>query len=270
MVLAKDLEPALTDQPTAAPDVVEQLQTEPDYFPPLPPTDLYSNEPPLESDLHLRQILLLISSLEWLWKDRLDFFASGNLTVYFSPKQLKSRDFRGPDFLVVLNTERRTRKSWTVWEEDGRYPNVIVEILSDSTANVDRTTKKVLYQDTFRLPEYFWFDPVSLEFAGFILVGGQYEPISPNEKGQLWSQQLQLFLGTHEEKLRYFTDDGRLVPSPAEAAESAQKAAESAQQAAESAQKAVESAQQIAESAQQKADRLAAKLKALGVDPDAL
>ncbi|MEL6159557.1 MAG: Uma2 family endonuclease [Cyanobacteria bacterium J06623_5] len=254
MVLAKDLEPTITEQTTVDPDAVEPTAVEPfeagtDYFPPLPPTELYSDEPPLESDLHLRQILLLISSLEWLWKDRLDFFASGNLTVYFSPKQLKYRDFRGPDFLVVLNTERRSRKSWTVWEEDGKYPNVIVEILSDSTANVDRTTKKALYQDTFRLPEYFWFDPVSLEFAGFILVGGQYEPIAPNEEGHLWSQQLELFLGIHEEKLRYFIGSGTLVPSLEEAAESAQQAAELAQQ---------------------KAERLADKLKSLGVDPDTL
>lgn len=74
----------------------------------LSPTDLYSDEPPLGSDLHLRQILLLLSSLEWLWRDRQDFFASGSLTIYFSPKQLKSRDVRGPDFFVVLGTERRS------------------------------------------------------------------------------------------------------------------------------------------------------------------
>ncbi len=72
-----------------------------DLLPPeiqIPPCDLESNEPPVESDLHLRQILLLISSLEWLWSDRQDFFASGNLTIYYSPRQIKSQDFRGPDF----------------------------------------------------------------------------------------------------------------------------------------------------------------------------
>ncbi len=48
-------------------------------------------------------------------------------------------------------------------KEGGKYPNVIVEILSDSTANIDRTKKKILYQNTFRTPNYFWFDPESLE-----------------------------------------------------------------------------------------------------------
>ena len=212
----------------------------------LPPQDLYSDEPPLETDLHLRQIMLLLTSLEWLWQDRTNFFASANLTVYYSPKQLKSRDFRGPDFFVVLNTERRTRKSWTVWEEDGKYPNVIVEVLSDSTANVDRTTKKQLYQDTFRLPEYFWFDPNTLEFAGFVLVAGTYESISPNPQGHLWSQQLNLFLGVKDNQLRYFTTEGALVPTVEEAAVQAQ---------------------QQASQAQQQADRMAAKLKEMGIDP---
>lgn len=32
-----------------------------------PPSDLYSDEPPLESDLHLQQMVLLLKCLEWLW-----------------------------------------------------------------------------------------------------------------------------------------------------------------------------------------------------------
>ncbi len=54
------------------------------------------------------------------------------------------------DFFVVLDTEKCPRKSWVVWGEQGKYPNVIVEIISDSTANIDRTKKKILYQNTFQ------------------------------------------------------------------------------------------------------------------------
>ncbi len=122
-----------------------------------PPTDLWSDEPPVESDLHLQQIILLLSCLDWLWQDRNDYYASGNLTIYYNERQLKQRDFCGPDFFVVLDTEKRLRKSWVVWGEGGKYPNLIIEILSDSTANVDRKAKKELYQHTFRTPEYFWY-----------------------------------------------------------------------------------------------------------------
>jgi Uma2 family endonuclease len=82
-----------------------------------------------------------------------------------------------------------------VWEEGGKYPNVIVELLSDSTATIDRGLKKQIYQDIFRTPDYFWFDPDSLEFEGFHLLDGTYQPIPPTEQGWRWSAQLGLYLG---------------------------------------------------------------------------
>ncbi|MGA7934463.1 MAG: Uma2 family endonuclease [Kovacikia sp.] len=201
----------------------------------VPSSDLLSDEPPLETELHLRQLVLLIQCLEWLWRDKQDFYAFGNLTVYYSPHQRKSEKFRGPDFFVVLGTDRKPRKSWVVWEEKGKYPNVIVEILSPKTAKTDRGTKKQLYQDTFRTPDYFWFDPYSLEFKGFHLVDGSYQELPPNDQGWLWSEQLKLFLGIHDSQLRFFTPEGQLVPTPEEVAA-----------------------------------RLAAKLREMGVDPDAV
>jgi Putative restriction endonuclease len=99
MTIAKDQETmAGADAAPAQPEIV------------FPPSDLYSDEPPLENELHLRQLLLLIQCLEWLWRERNDFYAFGNLTIYYSPRQLKSEDFRGPDFFVVLGTERKPRK----------------------------------------------------------------------------------------------------------------------------------------------------------------
>jgi Uma2 family endonuclease len=232
--------------------VAKDLETPKDVI--FPPGDLYSDEPPLESDLHRLQMTLLIQCIEWLWRNRNDFYASGNLTVYYSPHQRKSEDFRGPDFFVVLGTYRAARKSWVVWEEDGKYPNVIVELLSDSTAATDKNLKKQIYQDIFRTPDYFWFDPNNLEFAGFILVGGEYQALRPNPLGWLWSQQLGLYLGVYEGKLRFFTSEGQLVTTPEEEAQSERQ------------QK--ELAEQELEQEKQKSDRLAAKLRELNIDPD--
>jgi hypothetical protein len=109
-----------------------------------------------------------------------------------------------------------------VWQEDNRFPNLIVEILSNRTAKTDRTTKKSLYQDTFQTPEYFWFHPYTLEFAGFRLVKGLYQPIAPNDRGWKWSEELNLFLGIHDRQLRYFNREGDLIPSLAEQAEQAE------------------------------------------------
>ncbi len=38
------------------------------------PTNLYSDEPPLETDFHREQIDLLIRLLKYWWQDRLDFY----------------------------------------------------------------------------------------------------------------------------------------------------------------------------------------------------
>jgi Uma2 family endonuclease len=228
-----------------------------------PPSDLYSDEPPVETELHLEQIMLLIKCLKWLWKDRNDFYAAGNLTIYYSPHQRKNENLRGPDFFVVLGTERKTRKSWVVWEEDGKYPNVIIEILSPSTANSDKVTKKELYQNTFRTPDYFWFDPYTLEFVGFYLTNGQYQPLEPNEKGYLWSEQLGLYLGIHEGLLRYFTPEGELIPTPEESAE------EETKKAVKSDIRANQEAQRAAQ-ADARAERLAAKLRELNIDPETI
>jgi Uma2 family endonuclease len=207
-----------------------------------PPGDIYSDEPPLETDLHRDQIDLLIRLLRWLWQDRQDFYVSGNITIYYSPNQLKSEDFRGPDFFVVLSTNPDPRKSWVVWEEDGKYPNIIIELLSESTAKTDRGLKKQIYQDTFRTPDYFWFDPNTLEFQGYHLLDGKYHELEPNQQGWLWSQQLELYLGIQDQQLRFFTPDGELVPTPEE----------------------------TAQAEQQRSEKLAAKLRELGVNPDDL
>lgn len=237
-----------------------------------PPGNLWSNEPPLESDRHLRQIILLLASLEWWWRDRPDaleskrdnFFAAGNLSIYYSTRQRRSEDFRGPDFFVVLDTEYKERKSWVVWEEDGKYPNLILEILSDSTAQIDRGLKKQIYQDIFRTPEYFWFDPYTLELQGFRLRDARsYVEIAATEQGWFWSQELELYLGIVAEKLRFLTLDGEIVPAPKEAALVERQRAEQAE-----AQLAAE--RQRAEQAEAKAEGLRRRLEELGVNPDEL
>jgi Uma2 family endonuclease len=233
-------------------------------------TRLLSDEPEMESSLHYMQLLLLVTSLEWLWRDRHDFFIGANLTIYFSRQQLRNRDFRGPDFFLVKDTEKRPRSSWVIWEEDGRYPDLIIELLSDSTANVDRNLKKNLYENRFHTPEYFWFSPESLEFVGWELVGNKYQEIVPNQQGWCWSGVLGLYLGINDGKLRYFTADGDLVPTPEEAAKEAQQTATAAQQAASEAQQAASEAESRWEQERQKAEILAAHLRSLGIDPDNL
>lgn len=233
--------------PSVSPEIVNEIIDEIK----LPPTNLYSDEPPLETDFHREQIDLLIRLLKYWWRDRPNFYISGNLTVYYNQQQLKSRDFRGPDVFVVLDTEKKDRRSWAIWEEGGKYPNLVIELLSGSTATVDRGTKKLLYQNIWRVPNYFWFHPETLEFAGFHLVDGQYQAIAPTEKGYLWSDQLELYLGICDRQLRYFRADGQLVPLP----EEQERLAKEQERLAK-------------EQAQKRVEQLEILLRSQGIDPD--
>ena len=217
-------------------------------------TELLSDEPEMESSLHYTQLLILVTCLEWLWRDQEDFFIGANLSIYYSRQQLKNRDFRGPDFFLVKNTQKRPRASWVIWEEDGKYPNLIIELLSDSTAKVDRGLKKELYQTRFRTPEYFWFSPNTLELVGWRLVGNEYESISPSENGWYWSQELGLYLGVLENRLRYFTVEGRLILTPEEANLEEIRKAEIERQKAETERQKAEIERQKAEIEHQKAE----------------
>ena len=82
-------------------------------------------------------------------------------------------------------------------------------------------------------------------------------------------------LGVSDGELRYFTAEGEKIATPDEAAlrayrriDQEQQRAERAQRVAERAQQAVEQERQRAEQERQRAERLAAQLRALGIDPD--
>ncbi|MCZ7571740.1 MAG: Uma2 family endonuclease [Ardenticatenaceae bacterium] len=181
---------------------------------------------PLESNWHRQEMNLLIDCVHTYWRDRRDFFVGGNMFIYFSLEQARNRDYRGPDFFVVKDVDgTRDREAWVVWEEQGRYPNVIVELMSPSTAEIDLNFKKRLYEQTFRTPDSFYYDPGDARLIGWQLLAGRYVDLKPNERGWLWSEEMQLWLGTWEGEfqgntttwLRFYTPDGELVPTAAEA-----------------------------------------------------
>ncbi|NEP58226.1 MAG: Uma2 family endonuclease [Symploca sp. SIO2G7] len=224
---------------------------------------------PMETQRHFMQMQMLIDTLyPWLVQ-REDGYVGGNMFLYFSAAQLKNEDFRGPDVFVVLGVPKGERRSWVVWDE-AQAPNVIIELLSESTATNDKTEKKQVYQNKVRVPEYFWYDPFNpKDLAGFNLQNGVYQPISEDQQKRLVSQQLGLALvrwqGYYKEVeatwLRWATLEGDLIPTPQEEAQQAkQLAAQAQQQAAQ--------VQQQAAQAQQRSEQLAARLRAMGVNPD--
>lgn len=181
---------------------------------------------PLETNWHRIEMNLLIASVHNHWQDRRDYFAGGNMFIYFSLAQVRNKDYRGPDFFVVKDTEgTRDRKSWAIWNENGQYPHVIVELASPSTISTDLGIKKHLYEHTFRTPEYFCYDPIERHLYGWRKSSSTYTRILPNDRGRLRSEEFGAWLGLWEGEfqnihsfwLRFYTDDSRLILTREEA-----------------------------------------------------
>ncbi len=217
----------------------------------LPPTqkDLpYDDNIPMDTQRHKYQMELLIEVITRWLEQRDDGYVGGNMFVYFSLAQVRNQDFRGPDFFVVLGVPKGERLSWVLWEE-GKAPDVVIELLSASTAEADKGEKQQVYQNQLRVPEYFWFDPYNPDdWAGFVLQQGAYVPMQRDNHDRYLSHQLGLILlrwqGLYRDVettwLRWALPDGTLLPTY----------------------------QESAEQERLRAERLAELLRAQGIDPN--
>lgn len=233
------------------------------------PTDLMSDDgEPLETPYHRAIIGLLIETITVHRRGQTDYYAGGNMFVYYSAEQARNRDYKGPDFFVVEGVPKDPpRLYWAIWKENFRYPDVIVELTSSSTEKTDRTTKFRLYEQTFRTREYFLYDPETHALEGWRLSNGEYVSIEPDRQGQLWSEVLGLFLGRWEGcyqeigsgmLLRFFDAKGRLVPT---FGEEARALADEQQRRADEEKRRADEQQRRAESSEAEAQRLRRELE---------
>ena len=231
--------------------------------PPIPNVKLLETDGvPLETSWHRDEINLLVEQVRYQLRDRKDYYVGGNMFIYFDIERARNRNFRGPDFFFVdgANSEP-SRPYWVVWEEGGKYPDAIIELLSESTAEEDRTTKKDVYERVFKTSDYFCYDPFTQRLEGWQLLKHRYQPLPANERGWLWSEELQLWLGRWdgpyqnrvETWLRFYDVQGNVVPLFAEAE---RQRAETERQRAETERQQTEAERQRAEAAEAEIARL--------------
>ncbi|MCS6919413.1 MAG: Uma2 family endonuclease, partial [Fimbriimonadales bacterium] len=165
-----------------------------------------------------------------------NYFCGGNMFLFFSYEQaqeiidyvdedaelVRRPRFNGSDFFLVKDVDgSKPRDSWTVWHENGRYPDLIIEFVSNSTRKKDVEKNVQFYERVFRTPEYFWFDRRDGSLKGYRLQELRYRELASNERGWLWSEVLGAYLGVWEgdyrgrryQWLRLYNRDGTLVPT---------------------------------------------------------
>ncbi|MCG8423934.1 MAG: Uma2 family endonuclease [Proteobacteria bacterium] len=161
---------------------------------------------PMASDLHRRQMNILVDGVSALMvaRGRSNYYVSGDIFIYYTPeqaryvathKQSEERAFMGPDFVFIDGATPEPRRSWQVWNEENRYPDVIAELLSPSTARIDQTVKKWRYCHIFRTAEYYLYEPDSDVFTAYHLIDGEYCEARRGANDRVYSEKLDVWFG---------------------------------------------------------------------------
>ncbi len=82
-------------------EVIERYEV-----PELPTLDLPEEDGiPLETNWNRAQINLLIDVVTHRWRERRDYFVGGKMFIYYSARQARNRDYKGPDFFLVRDVD---------------------------------------------------------------------------------------------------------------------------------------------------------------------
>ena len=173
--------------------------------------------PMAETDWHRKLMTILIQILETRYAADPDAYVSGNLLVFLDRRD--KRRHISPDCFVVFGVPKRDRPNYLPWEE-GKGPDVVIEVTSKTTRREDTTVKFERYRDLLKVKEYFLFDPfedyLSPSMRGYRLRAGQYVPIRFRD-GRLPSARLGLHLERDGQLLRFWNPDSAAwLPTPDE------------------------------------------------------
>jgi Uma2 family endonuclease len=198
-----------------------------------------SDDTPVDNELQELIPSLLKSILRTLWKGRMDWFFGIDMGIYTDPEQPPIV----PDGFLCLNVERHydedLRLSYLLWDEE-IPPIFVLEVVSTKPGG-EYTTKLDTYVQMGVL-YYVIYNPKRRRKAKleiYKLINGKYELQSGNP---FWiGSERANYDDLTREWLYWYDENDRRYPTPDE---------------------------QI-ELERQRAEKLAAKLRSLGIDPDA-
>jgi len=222
-------------------------------------------EPGLPDEFHISQPRLLDDTCHPPNYPPDQFFTASDLNLYYDARH--PLWYKRPDWFLVLGVaparqQQDLRLSYVSWQEV-IPPFLVVELLSPGTEAEDLgqtlreinqpPTKWQVYEQLLRVPYYVIFDRYKTQFRAFRHVATHYEELPiPNQR--LWFEEIQLGLGVWQGHyrqtaglwLRWYNATGDWLPLPTEQ---------------------LQQERQRAEAEHQRAERLAAQLRALGIEP---
>jgi Uma2 family endonuclease len=206
---------------------------------------------------------------------------------------------KAPDWFYVPGVppmlEGQIRRSYVLWKELVK-PLLLIEYVSgDGSEERDRTPrtgKFWVYEQGICAWYYAIFEPAKASVEVYQLLSGRYQPVPPSPTGRFLIAPLRIELGVWEGEYRdlrapwlraWDADTGQLLLSAEERALAAKERADTAEsllddtrqllqeetERAETERRNAAEVQRRLEDEKQRAAKLAERLRALGIDPDA-
>jgi Uma2 family endonuclease len=189
-------------------------------------------------------IVVIKEGLEVAFRDDPQVFVAGDFFWY--PVEGHSEIRQAPDAMVVFGRPKGHRRSYLQWEEGHIAPQVTFEVLSH-LSRTGQMLRKFKFYERYGVEEYYVYNPDTEALEGWKREGQELCEIE--EMNGWCSPRLGIRFDLSTQKLQIFGADGRRFLTYLELA--AQR----------------DLAQQQAAEATALAERLAAQLRALGVDP---
>lgn len=216
-------------------------------------------EPGLPDEFHLLQPQLLSATLRLTDVAKEQIFTGGDLNLYYDREN--PTWYKRPDWFAVAGVSRLydghdMRSSYVIWDEQV-IPFIVVELISPGTAMSDlgelkrepngTPPKWQVYEQILKVPNYVVFDRYKDKLWFFKLIEGEYQEQDVSNR-RYWLEDMGIGLGVWQGEyegitrpwLRWYDANGVWIPNKDERIEQERS----------------------------RAERLAAKLRALGIDPE--
>jgi Uma2 family endonuclease len=227
-------------------------------------------EPMPEGDKQRRNLSYATEALKLWFEEIPDVYVSGNLFIRYEVERAEKRV--SPDIFVVFGVSKEDRVSYTVWEEEDKVPDFVLELISKGTVTKDRRDNLLIYRD-LGVKEYFQFDPSSKflkpkSLQGVRLENGKYVPIPvstlPDGTFSVRSEVLGLDLHLYlDRRFRFFDPISKQILRSHSEAEHDRYEAELKRSQAELERSYEQQARREAEAAQQQAEAAGRILKGI-------
>jgi len=223
-------------------------------------------QPMADNTKQFEAIVAIHSGFAALYKDDPTVFVAGDLLWY--PVEGDNRLRAAPDVMLAFGRPKGNRGSYKQWVEGNIAPQVAFEILSPGNRLTEMAKKFAFYQ-RHGVEEYYLYDPDSGDLSGWLRSGENLIVIDEMEG---WvSPRTQVRFALEDDALVLYRPDGQKFESYLELLERAEQERVRTEQEhtrAEQEHTRAEQERVRAEQEHTRAERLAAQLRALGIEPD--